>query len=57
MDDTNDKEKGTTVLLESDSYSLILNKQTEIFNETKKRISIQKLVSEAVKKGITQIIF
>lgn len=42
--------KGTTVYLNQEAYNLIVNKQTKIFNETNKRISIQDLVSQCVKK-------
>lgn len=58
MDDeiNNSKDKkGTTVVLEQDAYSMILEKQMEIFNKTKKRISIQELVSSSVKKGVNLI--
>lgn len=54
MEDTNEK-KGTTVYLDQEAYTLIVNKQTEIFNKTNKRMSIQVLVSESVKKGINLI--
>jgi len=46
------KIKGTTVYLDQEAHSLIIEKQLEIFNETKKRIPIQKLVSDSIKKGI-----
>lgn len=53
-DETNNlkDKKGTTVYLDQEAYTLIVNKQTEIFNKTNKRMSIQVLVSESVKKGI-----
>jgi len=52
MEDTNEKEKkGTTVYLDQEAYTIIINKQTEIFNKTNKRMSIQDLVSNFVKKG------
>ncbi len=53
MEDTNEKEKkGTTVYLNQEAYNLIVNKQTKILNETNKRISIQDLLFQCVKKGI-----
>lgn len=56
MEDTNDKEKkGTTVFLEQKTYSMILEKQLEIFKETNKRISIQELVSDSIRSGINLI--
>lgn len=56
MEETNNlvEKKGTktTVLLDEEAYSLIVNKQAETFNKTKKRISIQDLVSQSVKNGL-----
>jgi len=53
MEDANEKEKkGTTVFLEQKTYSMILEKQLEIFKEIDKRISIQELVSDSIKNGI-----
>jgi len=49
------KIKGTTVYLDQEAHSLIIEKQLEIFKETNKRISIQKLVSDSIKKGIDLI--
>ncbi len=55
MDEDIKEKKGTTVVLDNDSYKLVKNKQFEIFNETDKSVSIQSISSEAVKKGIDLI--
>ena len=50
------KPRPTTVLLDTEAYSLIYRKRYEIFKMKGNSIPIQKLVSESVKKGIDLII-
>ena len=55
MDDIIRKKTHTTVALDKDAYSLISNKQNEIFNKTHRKVLIQDIASEAVKNGIDSI--
>lgn len=55
MENNKEEKRGTTVFLEQRTYSMILEKQLEIFKETNKRVSIQELVSDSIKSGITSI--
>jgi hypothetical protein len=55
MDNVIKEKKYTTVALDKDVYSLILNKQNEIFNKIHRKMLIQDIASEAVKNGINLI--
>ena len=59
MDEINEKEKklntGTTVILDENSYALIREKQMEIFNVDKRKVTIQELVSNSIKQGINLV--
>lgn len=56
MNDITIKEKkDTTVLLKSDAYNLVVNKQTEILNIINKRISIQDLVHDSTIIGLDKL--
>lgn len=56
MTEINEKDwKDTTVLLKGDIHHRIINKQAEIYNRTKEKISIQDLVCDSVSIGIDKI--
>jgi len=49
--------KGTTMLIESDAYNLVRQKQNEMFEKTKKIIALQDIASKAIEKGIELVSF